>query len=282
MKTAVEKIFASAIVVAIFLTFNVAGAQQKMFQISPAATLSQTVGVTEITVTYHRPGVKGRIIWGGLVPYDKVWRAGANEATMVSFSDDVTIAGSQVKAGAYSFFLIPTHGEWTVIFNTQPQWGAFRYDSTKDALRFSVKPETAWHEEWLSYGFSDLTASSVKLVLRWEKIAIPVTIEVNTEAILAKANKAAVSMSWQQYNNYGLFCLNSKTNWDKGMEAVEKSIAINENASNLRMKAELLAQSGKVDDAISVAEKAITVGKAANPRFDPSEIEDLLAQWKKR
>ncbi len=282
METAVRKIHAIIIAAAIFLTFSVAGAQQKMFQISPAATVSQTVGVTDITVTYHRPGVKGRKIWGGLVPYNKVWRAGANEATMVSFSDDVTIAGTQVKAGSYSFFVIPTEGDWTVIFNTQPQWGAFRYDSTKDVLRCSIKPEMVWNEEWLSYSFSNLTASSVTLVLRWEKIALPVPIEVNTEAILAKANKAAFSMSWQQYTNYALFCLNSKTNWDKGMEAVNQSIAINENASNLRMKAELLAQSGKVDDAISVAEKAITVGKAANPRFDPSEIEDLLTQWKKR
>jgi len=282
MKTNSRKVHAFVIAAAMFVLCGITDAQQKMFQISPAATISQTVGVTVMTVVYHRPGVKGRKIWGGLVPYDKVWRAGANEATMVTFSDDVTIAGTAVKAGSYSFFVIPTQGDWTVIFNTQPQWGAFRYDSTKDVLRCSVKPETAWNEEWLSYNFTDLTASSVKLVLRWERVALPVTIEVNTEAILAKASKAAVSLSWQQYNNYALFCLNSKTNWDKGMEAVEHSIAINENPGNLRMKAELLAQSGKVDEAISVAEKAISVGKAANPKFDAGEIEDLLTQWKKR
>ncbi|HTY09956.1 MAG TPA: DUF2911 domain-containing protein [Bacteroidota bacterium] len=274
--------FCLCVSAAVLLLCGSAIGQQKSFQISPAATVMQTVGVTDMTVVYHRPGVKGRVIWGGLVPYDKVWRAGANEATMVTFSDDVTVAGTVLKAGSYSFFVIPTHGDWTVIFNAQPQWGAFRYDSTKDALRCSVKPQTTWHEEWLSYSFSDLTASSVKLVLHWEKMSVAVPIEVNTEAALAKASKNAVSMSWQAYNNYGLFCLNSKSNLDKGLEAVEKSIAISENASNLRMKAELLAQSGKVDDAIATAQKAITVGKAANPHFDPSEIDELLDQWKRR
>ena len=122
----------------------------------------------------------------------------------------------------------------------------------------------------------------MKLVLRWEKIAVPVEIEVGTDANFTKATKAAAAMPAQVYNNYALYCLDSKTNLDKGLEAVEKSIAINENASNLRMKAELLAQSGKTDEAIAIAEKAITVGKAANPKFDPSEIEELLSQWKKK
>jgi tetratricopeptide (TPR) repeat protein len=275
-------ILAVAAALATIVIVGVVSAQQKLYQLSPAASVSQTVGLTDITVTYHRPGVKGRKIWGELVPYDKVWRAGANEATMVTFSTDVTIGAKLVKAGSYSFFVIPRQGEWNVIFNSQPQWGAFSYDSTKDVVRYSLKPETAPSEERLSYSFTDLTGSSVKLILRWEKIALPVEIEVGTDANFTKATKAVVTNSWQEYNNYALYCLDSKTNWDKGMEAVDRSIAINENPSNLRMKAELLAQAGKVDEAISFAEKAITVGKAANPRFDPSEIEDLLTLWKKR
>jgi Protein of unknown function (DUF2911). len=273
---------AAVVAVAMMLVVGIVSAQQKMYQLSPAASVSQTVGLTDITVTYHRPGIKGRKIWGELVPYDKVWRAGANEATMITFSNDVTIAGKLVKAGSYSFFVIPGQGEWAVIFNSQPQWGAYSYDSTKDVLKYSVKPEIAPNEERLSYTFTDLTGSSVKLMLRWEKIALPVTIEVGTDANITKAAKAAVAMSWQEYNNYALYCLDSKTSLDKGMEAVEKSIGINENPSNLRMKAELLAQSGKVSEAIAVAEKAIKVGKDANPKFNPSEIEELLSQWKKK
>ena len=209
-------------------------------------------------------------------------QAGANEATTVTFSTDVTIGGKSVKAGSYSFFVIPRQGEWSIILNSQPQWGAFSYDSTKNVSEYSIKPEVAPNEERLSYAFTDVTGNSAKLVLRWEKIAVPVEIEVGTDANFAKATKAALTMPSQVYNNYALYCLDSKTNLDKGLEAVDRSIAINENASNLRMKAELLAQSGKIDEAITMAEKAITVGKAANPKFDPSEIEELLTQWKKK
>ena len=257
-------------------------AQQKNYQLSPAASVTQTVGVTEMSVVYHRPGVKGREIWGMLVPYDKVWRAGANEATTVTFGDDVTVGGKSIKAGTYALFVTPTKGEWTVILNSQGnQWGAFRYDSSKDVVRFPVKPESSPTEERLSYTFEDLTASSVKLVLRWEKISLPIPIEVNTDAILMKATKGALALGWQQYNTYAQFCLDSKTNWEKGMEAVEKSIGMNENPGNLRTKAELLAQAGKVKEAIETAEKAISVGKAANPNFNSGEIDDLITAWKR-
>ena len=272
-----------AAVVAIVCLSAAARSQQKVLQLSQAASVTQTVGLTDITVSYHRPGVKGREIWGKLEAYDKVWRAGANEATTVSFSDDVTIAGQELKAGTYSFFVTPRRGDWTVIFNSQPkQWGAYNYDSTKDVLKFSVKPEVIPNEEWLSYSFSELTISSVKLVLRWEKIALPITIEVGTDAKITNANNAAVTAAWQQLNNYARYCLDSKTNWDKGMEAVERSIAINETAGNLRTKAELLAQSGKAKEAIAVAENAIKVGKSANPKFSPAALEKLIDDWKKK
>ncbi len=275
-------IFAVAVALATICIVGVVSAQQKTYQLSPAASVSQTVGLTDITVTYHRPGVKGRKIWGELVPYDKVWRAGANEATAVAFSTDVTIGGKPVKAGSYSFFVIPRKGEWSVILNSQPQWGAYSYDSTKNVLQYSLKPEVAPNEERLSYTFTDPTGNSVKLVLRWEKIALPVEIEAGTDVNFTKASKAAEAMPAQVYNNYALYCLDTKTNLDKGMEAVERSIAINENPSNLRMKAELLAESGKINEAIAAAEKAITVGKASNPNFNSGEIDELLSQWKKK
>ncbi len=283
MGTSTRHIFWTvAAVVAIVCFSGAANSQQKVPQLSQAASVTQTVGLTDITVTYHRPGVKGREIWGKLQAYDKVWRAGANEATMVTFSDDVTIAGQQLKAGQYSFFVTPRQGDWTVIFNSTPQWGAFNYDSTKDVLRFSVKPEVIPNEEWLSYSFSDLTINSAKLVLRWEKIALPITIEVGTDAKVAAANNAAVTAVSKQLNDYARYCLDSKTNWDKGMEAVEKSIAINENVGNLRIKAELLAQGGKAKEAIAVAENAIKVGKSANPKFSSAALEKLIDDWKKK
>jgi hypothetical protein len=284
MRTSTRYIFCAVVaVIAVICLSSAANSQQKVLQLSQAASVTQTVGLTDITVTYHRPGVKGRDIWGKLEAYDKVWRAGANEATTVNFSDDVTIAGQQLKAGTYSFFVTPRQGDWTVIFNSQSkQWGAYSYDSTKDVLKFSMKPEVIPNEEWLSYSFSDLTISSVKLVLRWEKIALPITIETGTDAKIASANNAAVTAAWQQLNSYARYCIDSKTNWDKGMDAVERSIAINENAGNLRTKAELLAQSGKAKEAIAVAENAIKIGKSANPKFSPAALEKLIDDWKKK
>ncbi len=146
---------------------------------SPNANVSQTIGITEVTISYGRPGVKGRKIWGGLVPYGKVWRAGANEATTISFRNDVTIEGQPLSAGTYALFTLPTEDEWTIIFNkTAQQWGAFNYDAGHDALRVNVKPQAADHKEWMSFGFRDLSANSATVVLRWEKLAVPFEIHV--------------------------------------------------------------------------------------------------------
>ena len=275
-----------AVLVAVLCVVVSANAQQKVIRVSPGATVSQTIGVTDISVSYHRPGVKGREIWGKLVPYDQVWRAGANEATTLTFSDDVTIGGKELKAGSYGFFVLPRQqGEWTAIFNTQPkQWGAFTYDSTKDVLRIQVKPNSASvpQEEWLSYNFTDLTASSATFVMRWEKVSLSIPINVNTDGIMAGMNAGSVAAAWQQLNTYARYCLDTKMNLEKGLEAAEKSINVNENASNLRTKAELLAQTGKTKEAIAAAEKAVTVGKAANPKFNSSDLDKMIADWKKK
>ncbi|MFQ5818073.1 MAG: DUF2911 domain-containing protein [Terriglobia bacterium] len=146
---------------------------------SPNASVAQTIGVTQVTISYGRPGVKGRKIWGGLVPYDKVWRAGANEATTIAFSNNVTIEAQNLPAGTYGLFTIPSATEWTIIFNkTAQQWGAMNYDAAQDALRIKVKPRAAEHEEWMSFSFKNLSAKSATVVLRWEKLAVPFRIQV--------------------------------------------------------------------------------------------------------
>lgn len=131
-----------------------------------------TVDGVEVTVEYGRPSVKGRTIWGGLVPWGEVWRAGADEATTVAFASDVRIEGETLPAGTYSFFAIPGEDEWTVIFNkTAQQWGAFRYDAGEDALRVTVEPREADMVETLEYAIE-----GDELILRWEKLAVPVTV----------------------------------------------------------------------------------------------------------
>lgn len=161
-------------------------AQLKLPEPSPAATVEQTIGITEVKVVYHRPEVKGRTIWGQLVPYNEPWRAGANENTLVSFSSDVKVGGKPLKAGTYGLHMIPTQKEWTVAFSTMTTaWGSFTYDQKEDALRVTVAPRTeSTSEERLSYGFDDVTDSKAVLVLRWEKIAVPIAIEVDTPKVV--------------------------------------------------------------------------------------------------
>jgi len=158
----------------------------KEVRVSPKASIEETIGLTDITISYSRPGVKGRKIWGGLVPYDKVWRAGANEATKITFSTGVKINGKSLPAGSYGFFIIPTTKNWTIIFNkVADQWGAFTYNEAQDALRLSITPQPSAYHEWLTYTFENLKVTangkpnSAIIYLKWEKTKIPFTIETD-------------------------------------------------------------------------------------------------------
>ena len=154
----------------------------KKVRVSPKAAVIQTVGFTEVRIDYNRPGVKERIIWGGLVPYNKVWRAGANEATKFTFSSDVKINGKTLKAGSYSFFIIPSTEQWTLIFNkVADQWGAFEYNEAEDVLRFDVTPEEGSVQEWLAYTITKTSKNSAVVKLEWEKLNVPFTIEVSID-----------------------------------------------------------------------------------------------------
>ena len=164
--------------------------KKPVVRVSPTASVSQTIGFTDVTISYSRPGVKGRKIWGGLVPYDKVWRAGANEATKITFSKDVAINGKKLAAGSYAFFAIPTKNEWTLIFNkVADTWGAFSYDKNKDqdALKIKVKPVEHEFQEWLEYNFSNMdvqkagTKNAANVNLDWEKLRVSFKVEAETK-----------------------------------------------------------------------------------------------------
>ncbi len=159
-----------------------AAAPKKSPQPSPFASVTQRIGTNDVTVAYHRPGVKGRKVWGELVPFGQVWRAGANEATTISFEEDVTIEDQALRAGTYAFFAIPGEKEWTLVFSREvKQWGAFDYKEAKDALRVKVAPKPAPPEEWLSYRFRDLTLNSAVAVLAWERLEISFGIRNRVE-----------------------------------------------------------------------------------------------------
>lgn len=153
--------------------------EQPQIRVSPKAEVMQTVGFTEVKIDYSRPGVKERVIWGELVPYDKVWRAGANEATKFTFSTDVFINEKHLKAGSYSFFAIPGTEEWTLIFNkVADQWGAFEYNEAEDAIRIKVIPIENDFVEWLTYTITRTSDTTADIKLEWENLKIPFTLEV--------------------------------------------------------------------------------------------------------
>ncbi len=178
------KLFCSAVslfIISIILFYHTANAQnaKQEVRISPKAEVMQTVGFTDIKIIYSRPGVKNRTIWGKLVPFDAVWRAGANEATKFIFSTDVYVEGKLLRKGAYSFFAIPGKKDWTLIFNkVADQWGAFEYNETQDALRLKVKPEKGNWQEWLAYTITKTSDTSAIIKLEWEKLRIPFKVEV--------------------------------------------------------------------------------------------------------
>jgi hypothetical protein len=255
--------------------------QVKQLRLSQYATVSQTVGVTDMTVYYHRPGVKGREIWNKLIPFGQVWRAGANNATTFEFSQDVTIGGTTLKAGKYEFFVIPTGTEWTVIFNSaQDQWGAYSYDSTKNVLKLNVTPESIPNEEWLSYSFSDLTISSAKISLKWEKYSVSFTVNTNTEENVKKLEANYSSLASQQAATLARYSLDSKTDWENGMAAVNRAIAIAPNFSNLSLKANLYSQKEQWADAVKTGEEAVTAGKASGA--NTANFEKTLGGWKEK
>ncbi len=177
-------------ILCIFLLFAVLSLQAQQNnkpKASLKASVSQTIGVdTDITIVYSRPGVKGREIWGKLVPYGLApgndesdnkpfpWRGGANESTTFEVNKDVMINGNKLPSGKYSLHFIPSKNAWTVIFNKDAKlWGSYNYDKDKDALRINVAAEEAPFTEWLTYGFDDLAGTSCTAYLQWEKLRVP-------------------------------------------------------------------------------------------------------------
>ena len=152
---------------------------------SQHAVITQRIGITDVTINYHRPMVNKRKVWGGLVPYGQVWRAGANENTTIKFTDPVTIEGKPLPAGAYGLHMIPGENEWTVIFSrNSTSWGSFTYNQAEDALRVTVKPQATEFHESLTYDFDDVNPDSTVVTLRWEKVAVPFKVGVNTHEIV--------------------------------------------------------------------------------------------------
>lgn len=243
----------------------VAMAQLPLFdtpRVSPAASVTQRVGITDITITYHRPGVKNRDIWGALVPYDVVWRAGANENTTITFSDPVLIGEEQLAAGTYGLHVLPTEGEWTFILSYQASaWGSFTYDESEDAVRVKATPIEIPHEEYLTFTFDNPTRNEVEVTLSWEMLEASFTIWVDTDEIVVQGLRDGLrglpGFSWRGWQQAAAWCLQNDTNLDEAMEWIDRSLGMDRNFANLRVKSGLLARQGNEQEAEEMLAAAI-------------------------
>jgi hypothetical protein len=274
----------AAALVAIHMTGSALAQQQlDLPRSSPNASVSQTVGITEITLRYSRPGVKGRKIWGDLVPYGQVWRTGANENTTIKFSTPVKIEGHDLPAGIYGLHTIPTEGDWTVIFSKDAnEWGSFTYKQEDDALRIQAKPQPAEFRERMGFDFEDVTDTSAEVVLHWEKLKVPFTIEVDTPKLVTAKVQEAVS--WQTPLQAANYCIQNNTCLDEAGRWLDASIALQENFSNLRAKAMLLAKKNDTKGAATYGERALAAAKTTQPAPNAQQVSDLekmVADWKK-
>lgn len=270
---------------ALLLAATAVSAQQQLNlpRASPAASVSQTIGVTEVEIHYSRPGIKGRTIWGELVPYNEVWRTGANENTTIRFSTPVRIGGKELPAGIYGLQTIPTPNEWTVIFSKDAElWGAFNYKPENDALRIQVKPRTVAESlERMRFTFEDVTDNSAQVVLRWEKLEVPFTIEVDTPKLAMEAAKGAIR--WQTPYQAANYCIQNDSCLDEASRWLDASIALEPTFVNQRAKAMLLAKRNDYKGAVSFGEKALAAAKTSQTPPQPQQISDLekmIGEWR--
>jgi hypothetical protein len=230
--------------------------------VSQAAEIKQQIALTNVTINYHRPVVKGRKIWDGLVPYGKVWRVGANENTTFEVSDPVTIEGQPLPKGVYGLHAIPTADSWTIIFSkTNTGWGSYSYKQDEDALRVTVKPRPLQEsEEALEYEFEDLQPSSATVTLKWEKLAVPFKVAVTDQTTLDNIRaqmKGRGQFTWQAPDEAAQFCLSHNIDMEQGLKWADMSIANEERFDNLSTKVDLLRALHKDDEATKTWAKAM-------------------------
>ena len=308
-----KRIFISTLAI-LLVSVSVASAQLRLPRPSQWASVTQTVGVTDITIEYSRPLVKGRVIWGDppansyakgeetlddqnkrpagmpIVPYGHVWRTGANEATKFNVTDDVMINGQKLAAGNYSLHTIPGKDEWTIVFNgTANQWGSFSYDPAKDTLRVKAKPQSASDsQEALAFYFDPVTDNSATVNIRWERVKVPFTVEVDVaKTAIAKARVAVAAAKPDDWRTPFQAAGYAKQNGDiedakqwigQAMTIVDAAIAAKPTFQNLSAKTNMLLASGRKDEGLALADKAIAQGKT--DKADTAAFEKRIADIK--
>jgi hypothetical protein len=263
-------LFSSVLLVTSFSHAQTATGETLMLDLprqSQHALVTQRIGITDITVNYHRPLAKGRQIWGKLVPYGQVWRAGANENTTITFSDPVTIEGQPLDKGTYGLHMIPGETQWTVIFSKNSKdWGSFTYKQEEDALRVNVKAQPAEVHDALAYDFDEVKADSAVVTMRWDKVAVPfkVAVKVN-DLVSASIHRQLHGLNqyyWEGWDDAAGYFLANKINLDEALKDEDQSIQAEERYDNLINKSRILEALGRKDEATAFRNKALDEANA--------------------
>lgn len=221
---------------------------------SPAAEVSQTVGISTITVNYSRPSVNDRTVWGGLVPYGQVWRTGANENTTVTLSHPVRVSGKMLPAGTYGLHAIPNEDQWTLVFSKRNNlWGSFGYDEAEDALRVTVTPRSAPHLETLAYSFPDVTDTAATMRLHWGEVAVDVPMEFDVTRIVFEQIdhdlRSVLQFNPAAWAQAAAFTAQHGIELDKGLTWIDRALGQNPSFANQAVKAQVLEKMGRRQDA---------------------------------
>ena len=280
----IKKIIALVLFVGLTYTTN---AQIETPQPSPSSKVEQTVGLTDVTIEYSRPGVKGRTVFGDLVPYNKIWRTGANGRTKITFSDDVTIDGNELKAGTYAIFSIPTATSWEVIFYTDYEGGGApaKLDESKVAAKVTAAVhEIPFNVESFTIDINNLKNDSATLEIIWEKTFVAVPFSVPTDKVAsASIEKTMAGPSANDYYSAAVYYLNADKDLNKAKEWIDKAIEMREKPAfwQIRQQSLIYAKLGKKRKAIKIAKKSLELATEAGNDDYIKMNKESIAEWTK-
>ncbi len=255
-------------------------------RVSPACTVSQEIGISKIEIAFARPAVKGRKIWGGLVPYGEVWRAGANNATVITLSHAAKVAGKEVSAGTYGFFVVPSGKAWTLILNKKAkQWGAYEYKKEDDVLRWEATPRAGGHLEYLDYRVIPVDSDTATVELGWEKLRVSFPVTFDTKGIywsqLEQKLKLAPDTDWVPWYQAAKYCQDMRLEPQKAQAWIEKSLKAGESFWNHETAARIYKDAKRMPEALAHLQKAIELSKPGGaPKEYTDNLEKELAAWK--
>jgi hypothetical protein len=277
-KVALGYVFAALVV----LAAPAASAQLQLPAASPAAKVSQEVGLTDISIEYASPAVKGRKIWGDLVPWDKLWRTGANATTKITFSRDVEFGGKPVPAGTYALVTFPSQKGWTVVLNKELGLfgGGKAYDTKDDVARVTAKTSAIPHRERMIFVFSNTTDNETSLDLEWEKLRVSVPIKADTAAHAKASIDSALGGAWRSYANAARYVSETTKDHDTALKYADTSVSLQSHWYNQWIRAEILARKGNYAEARKAAQTAWELGEKDKNFFFKDAVAKGLADWK--